>query len=301
MSNLLLLAVCILSGLILRKAGLVKREASISLNTIIIYFFIPVLTLKYLPEIALQRAYIWVVICPWIIYLGSFFFFRSWQQLFGLDRKTTGALIMTGGIGSTSFVGFPVFELLYGEEGLIAGIIMSLAGTVVVFNTLGVFTGFWYAESQPRFKLVLLRMLRFPPFLAFLLALLLNILGYQHPEWLRNLLDALSAPFNVLVLLTIGIQLSIEIDKSIVKDLLLGHFYKLLVAPTIIYIFLHLMMGDIGLVGKVCILGAAIGSMNSISIMAAQWGLNPKLAIQMPSIGIPLSIPWLLLIDYLLF
>ena len=301
MPNLLLLTICILTGLLLRKTGIVKREASIPLNKIIIYFFIPVLTLKYLPEIEFQSGYWWVIICPWLIYLGAFLFFRGLQRVFGNERETTGVLIMTAGIGSTSFVGFPVFEMLYGQEGLIAGIIMSLAGTVVVFNTVGVFTGFWYVESTPRIKLIFIRMFRFPPFIAFLLALLLNMFNYQHPVIIKYLLDALSQPFNVLVLLTIGIQLELSIDKTIISHLLMGQFYKLILAPLLIFLIFKLMVGEIDLIGKVCILGAAIGSMNAISIIAAQLGLNPKLAIQMPSLSIPLSIPWLLVIDYFLF
>ena len=246
-----------------------------------------------------QPDYWWVVICPWLIYLGSFLFFRGLQGATGYDRKTTGALIMTAGIGSTSFVGFPIFEMLYGDEGLITGIIMSLAGTVVVFNSVGVFTGFWYVESRPKLKLVLYRMFRFPPFIAFLIAIFMNVWGYHHPVWASSLLDALSRPFNVLVLLTIGIQLELSLEKAVVKPLLVGLFYKLILAPLLIYLVFYGWVGEINLVGKICVLGAAIGSMNAISIMAAQLGLNPKLAIQMPSLGIPFSIPWLLLIDFL--
>ena len=301
MTNLLVLITSILSGLVLRQSGIVDKAASVPLNKIIIYFFLPILSLKYIPGLSFQSSYWWLVLCPWFIYLGSMAFFLMLQRFLNLDRITTGVLIMTGGISSTSFVGFPIFEMLYGEEGLIAGIIMSLAGTIVVFNTIGIFTSFWYTEGQPRINRVLARMFRFPPFLAFVFALLLNSFGYQHPQMVYDLLDALSKPFNVFVLLTIGIQLELKVDKAVLQPLLFGLSYKLLLAPIVVYYLLHLLYGEVDLITKVCVLGAAIGSMNAMSIMAAQLGLRPQLAVQMPSIGIPLSVPVLLLIDYLFF
>lgn len=299
MLNLLVLAICILSGLSLRLLGIVKKEHSIPLNQVIIYFFIPVLTLKYLPEIEFEPSYWWLILCPWIIYAGSFIFFRMVQGPLNVDRKTTGTLIMTAGIGSTSFVGFPIFELFYGDEGLILGIIMSLAGTFVVFNTAGIFTGFWYGHKKPSLKQVLYRMFRFVPFIAFLISIVLNIIGYRHPDMVKQVLNVLAEPFTVVVLITIGIQLEVLIKREELRYLLMGQLYKLILAPILIYLVLSIFAGEMDLVSKICILGAAIGSHNAMSIIAVQLGLNEKLAIQMPSLSIPFSILWLLLIGYL--
>lgn len=301
MLNLLVLTICILSGLALRLGGIVKKEHSLPLNQIIIYFFIPVLTLKYLPEIEFESSYWWLILCPWIIYAGSFLFFRFVQKPLNIDRKTTGTLIMTAGIGSTSFVGFPIFELFYGDEGLILGIIMSLAGTFVVFNTAGIFTGFWYTQKSPGLKVVVYRMLRFVPFITFLVSLVLNFAGYRHPELVRQVLTVLAEPFTVVVLITIGMQLEIRVKREELRYLLVGQFYKLILAPVLIFLVLWIFVGELDLVSKICILGAAIGSHNAMSIIAVQLGLNAKLAIQMPSLSIPFSILWLLMIGYLFF
>ena len=68
---------------------------------------------------------------------------------------------------------------------------------------------------------------------------------------------------------------------------------KRLTAPVLIYVLMWQVLGLQTVLAKVCILGAAIVSMNAISIVAAQMGLNPKLSSLMPVIGIPLSIPFL--------
>ncbi|MEJ7673841.1 MAG: hypothetical protein WKF59_14375 [Chitinophagaceae bacterium] len=44
-----------------------------------------------------------------------------------IKKTDTGTLILTGGISGISFIGFPIFEMLYGKQDLEAGIMMSQA------------------------------------------------------------------------------------------------------------------------------------------------------------------------------
>ena len=69
----------------------------------------------------------------------------------------------------------------------------------------------------------------------------------------------------------------------------------------LMYVFMWQVLGIQDLIAQVCIMGAAIGSMNAVSIVAAQMGLNPKLSSFMPALSIPVSIPLLFLIDQFLF
>lgn len=301
MVKFLLLVVCLLAGFILRKTRFFDEKSPIVLNNLLVYFFIPVLTLYHVPTIAFNIDQIWLSITPFIVYLCSFLFIKANATIFSFDRPTEGALIMCSGIGSISFVGFPIFELLYGSEGLSYGIILSLAGTFLVFNTVGISTGFYYADSKGQSLLFFVqKMLRFPPFIAFFLASIMNFLQLQYPPLINETLKALTAPFAVLALLAIGMQMEFSLEKSWIRYLLLGQFYKLILAPLMVYLLVWHVLGLRDVVGRVCILGAGIGSMNAISIVAAQLGLNPKLATLMPAIGIPVSIPLLFLIDKLL-
>ncbi|MEO1514237.1 MAG: AEC family transporter [Bacteroidota bacterium] len=301
LERFLLLMVCLIGGVILRRTTLVNQNTPVLINKLLVYFFIPVLTLYHIPKIQFEPSLIWLGITPFIVYLSSFIFVK-WIALFQqMDRQTEGALIMCSGIGSISFVGFPIFELLYGEEGLSYGVILSLAGTFVVFNTLGLYTGIRYAAKTNFSGLQILRkMIRFPSFVAFLIALGVNVFDIEYPLLLDSTLKNLSAPFSVLALLAIGMQVEFSFDKTFLSAMLVGQLHKLIVAPIMIYLLVWQFLGITDLVGKICILGAAVGSMNAISILAAQMGLQPKLAMSMPAIGIPLSIPFLFLIDMLL-
>lgn len=73
-----------------------------------------------------------------------------------------------------------------------------------------------------------------------------------------------------------------------------------MLAPLTIYLIVWVLFGRTDLLAKVCVLGAGIGSMNAISILTAEKGVQPKLSILMPAIGIPLSVFSLFIIDNLL-
>lgn len=300
MEKMILLVVCLLSGAILRKTSFFDEKSPITLNNLIIYFFIPILTLYHVPKITFETKLIWLSITPFVVYLSSFLFMKTISRITKIERKTEGALIMCSGIGSISFVGFPIFEILYGAEGLAYGIVLSLAGTFVVFNTVGVSTGIYYSKKARSGKSFLKKLFTFPPLVAFIFASFLNFSNITYPPLLNDILMKLTAPFSVLALVAIGMQMDFKIEKSFLKNFVIGQFHKLIIAPLVVYLLMWHLLGLTDLSARICVLGAAIGSMNAVSIVAAQMGLNPKLATIMPAIGIPISIPILFLIDTLI-
>jgi len=195
-------------------------------------------------------------------------------------------------------VGFPIFELLYGHEGLELGIMMSQAGSFLIGVTLGVAVASWYGADEPSWGRMLGNVLRFPPFLAFGLAMVANAAGYQHPVWVRGVLEKLSAPFPVIALLSVGMQMNLALPRQQPRALLLGLSYKLLLAPLLIYGLYHTLAQQHGRVVDLCVLGAAIGPMNTAAVVADRYGLNPPLAAQMVGLGIPLSLPLLALLGW---
>jgi predicted permease len=289
LTNLLLLFVCLVLGAILQQIKGFPKDAPRVLNALIIYVCLPAITLHYTTELSLNQRQVLPVLMPYILYGVGFGFFAVVSPLVGIDKSSAGALILTAGISSISFVGFPIFELLYGKAGLEIGILMSQAGSFVVCGTLGIITASIYSAKQLSYQGIIRNILSFPPFISFCIALLLNLWGYHFPSLVGEMLQKLGQPFTVLALLSIGLQLSFKREDIRIKPLLYGLLYKLVLAPTLIYILYILILGEHTALGKQCVIGAALGSMNTSTIIAANYGLNPKLATQMVSISIPLS------------
>jgi predicted permease len=275
--------------MILQRLKGFPKDAHLVLNSLIIYVCLPALTLLYTPEIHFERSQILPILMPYLLFGFAFIFFKIIAKVAQFDRSTTGALTLTAGISSISFVGFPIFELLFGKEGLQMGVLMSQAGSFVVCGTLGIFTASYYSASEVSAKKIVKDIFQFPPFMAFCTAVVLNISGFHFPVIVTDILQKIGNPFTVLALISIGLQISFRREDLQVKPLLYGLFYKLLIAPLLIFILYFLIFEERTFLGKISVVGAALGSMNTATIIAINYGLNPKLATQMVSISIPLS------------
>ena len=290
MANLLLLFLCLILGIILQRIKGFPQDGYKALNGLIVNVCLPALTLLYTSETHFNRTQILPVLMPYILFIVAFLFFKILAPILKFDRSTTGALTLTAGISSISFVGFPIFELMFGKQGLEIGVLMSQAGSFVVCGTLGIFTASWYYSEEVSWVKILKNIFTFPPFVAFCIAVIINIFDWHFPIWTKDTLQKLGSPFTVLALISVGLQISFRREDIQVKPLMYGLLYKLMIAPILIFVLYILILQQHNPLGKQCVIGAALGSMNTATIIAVNYGLNPKLATQMVSISIPLSL-----------
>jgi predicted permease len=292
MSNLILLPVSLIAGWLFHRLKILPDNAPQTLNGLIINLFLPAITLRHTVEMPVHAAYLLPVLSAWLVFGGACFFFwvsHRWTQF---DRSTLGALIVTAGISSISFVGFPIFEMLYGAEGLQVGIMMSLCGTFLVCSTVGIAVVEIYADAAGlvNWKNILKSILRFPPFATFCIAFLLRCTGYHHSAIVMDFLQKLGSPMNVIALFSIGFQSDFSLNNEHIKALRWGLFYKLIIAPLLVWTVYIVLLKQRGTSAHVSVLGSVLGSMNTIGIIAMRQGLNPPLIAQMLSISIPLSL-----------
>ena len=302
MSNIILLLACLLIGVILRGVKVLPENAPTTLNSLIVNVFVPAITLRHAVDLQFSADAFLPVLAAWLVFGAAFLFFNIIKKQAQLDRPTVGALIVVAGISSISFVGFPIFEMLYGAEGLRAGIMMSQAGTFVVCSTAGIVVVSIYAEKESaiNWSKIIKDILIFPPFAAFIIAIFLKLIGYQHPSVIADFLDKLGSPMSVAALLSIGLQMDFSSDKSQQNALIMGLFFKLLVAPLLVFILFFIFFKQTGIPAKVSVVGSTLGSMNTIGIVAIRKGLNPALITKMLAISIPLSLLLVPLVYWLL-
>ncbi len=292
MTNIVFLLVCLTLGVFLKRIPALSKDAHLIINNLLLYVCLPAATLLYTSSTRFNEAYALPILMPWISFGGAFLFFQALKRFLKFHRHTEAVLILTAGIPSVSFVGFPIFELLYGEEGMKIGVLMSQAGSFLVCSTLGIIVASYYAnaESKANKWMFLLDVLRFPTFIAFCLALIINFSGLGLPDIVTGLLKKLAAPFSMLALISIGMQIDFR-DKNIHwRALGWGLGYKLILAPLLITLLFVIILKQRGIIAEMCVLGAALGPMNTIAIIASNYRLNPALAAQMVGVGIPLSL-----------
>src|SRR5437660_8654555 len=118
MGNVVLLFACLAIGMALRKTGRAPENAHTALNAFVIHVSLPALTLLQIHRIALQPELLYSVAMPCMLFAFGAAFFWMVAKAMRLSPSTTGALILSGGLANTSFVGLPLIEWFYGCCGL---------------------------------------------------------------------------------------------------------------------------------------------------------------------------------------
>ena len=213
MNNYILLAACMLLGVLLHRSGRLPANAAASLNGFVVHISLPALTLAYVHGLKLNADLILPALMAWVMFsLGCGFFWAVGRAL-GFSRATTGGLMLTGGLANTSFIGLPMIETFYGPQFLGLGILIDQLGSYFVLSTLGILVASLYASGRSvSAKAVVRKIALFAPFQAFVLALLLMPLDY--PTWLDELLRRLGATLVPIALVSVGYQLQLSLSKA---------------------------------------------------------------------------------------
>ncbi|MBF0586561.1 AEC family transporter [Prosthecochloris sp. N3] len=287
MHNLVLLIVCFLAGVLLRHAGRLPGTTSQVLNGVIIHVSLPAVTLLHVHNLRLSGDVLVMAAMPWLHFGLAALFFLFLGRVLRLRRSVVGALLLTGGLGNTSFVGLPMIEAFYGSEALVHGIIVDQAGSFMVLSTLGITVAGMYAGERPGVGTIARRIVTFPPFLA--LAAALVLIPVEYPGWLTVLLARLADTLAPLALLSVGFQLHAGHVGGNLRNLAAGLGFKLVLAPIF---FLFLYGGVLGLRGlsvEVTLFEAAMPPMVTAGIIAQEHDIEPRLASLMVAVGIVLS------------
>lgn len=289
MTSIILLFLCLFIGIGIRHVKAFPSNTHTTLNQFIIYISLPAMALYYLPKINFSFDLIYPIAMPWIAFAGAFLLFAGLGKIFGWSRSLIGCLILTSGLGNTSFVGIPVIEALYGEEGLQTLIMIDLPGTFVVLSTLGILVATVYSRGKKDFSIIFRKIFTFPPFIVFLIGIALNISGVRFPDYLDEVFAKLSATVTPIALVSVGFQLKINKRSKHWRFLILGLSYQLVLLPAFIYFLYIVVLNQNGKAIEVCVMEAAMAPMITASIISASYGLKPRLSNMMVGIGIPVS------------
>lgn len=302
MSNLILLFLCLFLGFILRKTKVFPENVHIALNSFVINISLAALSLYYIPKIDISYEVIFPVAIGWLNIFLAMVFFSALGKKMNWSKAVIGALIMCAGFGNTSFVGIPVIQSIFGESGLKTVMLVDQPGSFVALSTVGIAVANYYSGTKSTIPQILGKILRFPPFLAFSIALLLNIFSIEIPTLLDEVFNKLGATTVPLALVSVGSQLKWQKLDSDTKPLFWGLLFKLMLFPAFIFVFYFIILKQSGEMIEISLLESAMAPMITAGIIAAAHKLEPKLCNYMIGVGIPLSFVtlafWYLLLHF---
>jgi len=288
MINLILVFVCMILGIGLRRVKSLPQDAHTTLNTLILYVPLPAVILLTLPHLEWNLNLITLCLVAWIIFALSYLLFSFLGRKYEWDDKITGCLIITAGLCNSSFVGFPIIEALFGKEALKHAVLIDQPGSFLIVSSIGMWVAGKFSFGPIPKRLLLKRIFTFAPFMAFLTALCMCLLGIEARGLTQEILERLGSTLTPLALISVGLQLRFSGIKEDFKYLALGLGYKLMIAPLIIYCIYQYV--DLPRqVFQIVVMESAMAPMITGAILAASHGLHPRLAGMMVGIGVPLS------------
>ena len=138
MNNIVLLLACFGLGVLLRTSGRLPAAAPAALNGFVVNVSLPALTLLTVHGLRLHPQLALAALMPWLLFAAGAGFFWAVGRWLNLSRGTLGALVLTGSLANTSFVGLPMIETWYGREQMGVGIVIDQLGSYLVLSTLGI-------------------------------------------------------------------------------------------------------------------------------------------------------------------
>lgn len=307
MTNFIIIFLCFVLGVLLKYLERFPRSTSLSINLFVIYVSLPALILTKFPHLLktleLQGNW-WVPISmSWLTFFLAWILIAIMGKRLGWSSPKMGALILTTGLGNTSFVGFPLLEAVVGKEAIPIGILADQPGSFLIVSSLGILVAATYSGGEAKFNYILKKVFSFPPFIALVAAIIWTAINLPFYDFFYEALEKISLSLVPLALFAVGFQTNFN-WKVITKrkwPLLIGLSLKLLIFPLGFYLFYRHLIGINDFFLQVTILEAAMATQITSAVVASEFNLDTELANLMVGLSIPISLLSVPLINWYLF
>lgn len=266
LSILLLISI----GFFSKRAGLLKKEDTAVLNTIIIYLTMPALIFRAVFESDVSASLLKIPALALVIVALSMGVAFIAGRAARLSKPTFGALLIAASIGNTGYLGFPLTLQLFGIGNLVKAVFYDLFGTVIFMFTVGLIVADAYGDGQARINKIK-EILTFPPLLGLVTALILK--GVALPGFVMDTIGFLAGATVPLIMFSIGLALEVTDVGRYKLEIGIAGVTKLAVAPVIAFFgasALGIPRADIGIMVLEASMPTAMVSM----IIGLKYGLD---------------------------
>ena len=258
------------------------------LNAVVLYLCLPAAVLRYAPQLELTPQVLGVVAVPWVLLALSVAAVAALGRWVVLRTDERAVLLLCVPMGNTSFLGYPLTEALLGEAALPYAVIYDQFGSFLMLSTWGMWVLARYGgDAQPTLAAIVRKLVRFPPFLALVFALLL--MPAEPPAVVAAMLQRLSDALLPLVALTVGLSLKFQLPRDELAPLGAGLALKLLLLPLVALACVRL-FGLPDLLADASVLESAMPPMITAGALAISHRLAPRLAAALVGYGTVLAL-----------
>ncbi|MEJ1960178.1 MAG: AEC family transporter [Gammaproteobacteria bacterium] len=296
--SLVLLLGCLLLGWIVARFAKPPADLAPRLNWWVINIALPALVLDLIPGVKMDPHLWFMPVAMWLVFLGGWGFVAFVGGRLGWSNARIGAAALSAGLGNTALVGFPLIEMLRHKEGLALAAFADQLGCSIALAVGGITIAAIYGGGRPQPRVIVRRVLLFPPFLALVAGIIVGLLG-GWPPVAESFVARIGATLTPVALFSIGLTFRLRMSRERLGAASLALGWKLAIAPVVIFA-LATLLGVQGLVLAVAVLQAAMAPMASVSILCQQYGLETEVANAALGAGLAISLFSVPLINTLL-
>lgn len=285
----------LLAGLLVQRLESFPENAAETLNRFVIQICVPAMVLLMVPKLRITPDLLLLAVTPWVLTALAIPLVLGASRAFGWPPGVQAALLLCVPLGNTSFIGYPMIGALLGEDKVPLAVVFDQLGSFILLSSYGLFVVARYEGTDPpTFRTIAMRMLRFPPFIALLVALL----PIPHPVWLDAALRRVGEALVPIAMFAVALKMKLRWPKER-SALVLGLVTKMILLPAVALAMARA-AGVPADVLRVNVMEAAMPPMITAGALAIAGGLAPELAAALVGWGIVFSIGTLPLWAFLL-
>jgi len=289
MENFVLILLCIALGYGINRLKIFSKDAATTLNQFVIYISLPAMILLQIPKLSFSMDMMIPIIIAWSVMAITAVITLYISKLLEFSKEITGCLMLVTILTNSSFLGIPILNAYMGEEALPYVLVYDQLGTFIALATYGTFIASYYSsKSEVSFKIIVYKVLTFPPFLSLVVALFLMATEIKFDETITKVLSSLGSTIVPVALVAVGLQLQLKLPREEIKPFAVSLSIKLILAPLIAFLICMAFSWD-NKVAIISIMEAGMAPMITAGAIASMAGLTPRLSSAIVGYGILIS------------
>ena len=287
MSQFLLLTLLLLGLALAVRRAIPYAAVADGLNWWVINVALPATVLELVPSLHFSGDLWFLIATQWLLAALTMLLVAALGARWGWTRGRIGAIALLTAFNNTAFLGYPMIEALRGRTAPALAVIADQLGCFIALAVGGAILIGVYTGDRPNPRVVALRTLLFPPFLALLAGLLVGAAG-GWPAAVPPVLHRLGQTLAPLALFSVGLRLSVHVRRGQRAATAFALGWKLVLMPLLAWL-MGRVLGVQGLTLTVGVLETAAAPMFTAVILARQHNLDPDLADTLLSLAMLLS------------
>ena len=244
---------------------------------------LPAVIIAKISTVSFDADVVLPIAVAWAVILVSIVAVLVASRVLNWSRALTGALLLVGVLGNTSFLGLGMVEGLLGADHLASAIAYDQVGTFVGLALWGSFVASTYGAGESGWRPVLKRLSRFGPFLALLASLVFRIIDL--PGDVYPILNGIGKTVAPVAMCALGLRFTLSVSRSVQVPALFGLVTKMAVLPGLVYVVAVVVGSPHDIAWSTSILQAAAPPMVTAGVVAVGAGLSAELVAFMVGVG----------------